>query len=419
VLLDAGIMVETGQHGERTFREQDLIDISPGVPFDMPQLARARERGTPIIGEIELASRFLKGNIVAVTGSNGKTTTTTLAGDVIAASGRDTLVGGNIGTPAISFVDAATEQSWVVLEISSFQLETVESFRPTIAAVLNVTPDHLDRHYSFENYAAAKARIFENQTDADAAVLNADDATCVAMAAKLKSRVYWFSRLREVERGAFVRGKEIVWRDANREQSILPVNEISLKGAHNLENLLAAVCIGMLVRAEPAATRRAVKEFRAVEHRLEYVGTVRGVEYYNDSKSTNVDATIKAVQSFPGRLHLILGGKDKGSDYTVLNELLGERAKRVYTIGAAAAKIESQLRGVEVVHSETLEAAVKRASEEAKAGDVVLLAPACASFDQFESYEHPGRVFKSLVRGLADREHERQSMATPLSGDAS
>ncbi len=237
---------------------------------------------------------FSKGNIVAVTGSNGKTTTTTLAGDVIAASGRDTLVGGNIGTPAVSFVDTATEQTWVVLEISSFQLESMESFRPKIAVVLNVTPDHLDRHYSFENYTAAKARVFENQTDDDFAVLNADDPTCVAMASKVKSRVYWFSRLREVERGAFVRGKEIVWRDDKREQSILPVSDISLKGAHNLENVLAAVCIGMLVKAEPAAIRRAVEEFRAVEHRLEYVGAVRGVEYYNDSKATNVDATIKA-----------------------------------------------------------------------------------------------------------------------------
>lgn len=417
-LLDAGITVETGQHGERTFREQDLIVISPGVPFDMPQLARARERRVPIIGEVELAYRYLKGNIVAVTGSNGKTTTTTLAGDVVAASGRDTLVGGNIGTPAISFVDTATDQSWIVLEISSFQLESIENFRPRIAAVLNVTPDHLDRHYSFENYAAAKARVFENQKEDDSAVLNADDATCVAMAKHLNSGVYWFSRLREVERGAFVRGKEIVWRDGNRDQSILPVSDISLKGTHNLENVLAAVCIGMLVKAEPAAIRRAVEEFRAVEHRLEYVGTVRGVEYYNDSKATNVDATIKAIQSFPGRLHLILGGKDKGSDYTVLNDLLSQRAKRVYTIGSAAAKIESQLRGVEVLHSETLDAAVKRASEEAEAGDIVLLAPACASFDQFQSYEHRGRVFKDLVRGLAARDRERENVTAPTSGGA-
>jgi UDP-N-acetylmuramoylalanine--D-glutamate ligase len=415
-LLDAGITVETGQHGDRTFRDQDLIVISPGVPFDMPQLARARERGVPIIGEVELAYRFLKGNIVAVTGSNGKTTTATLTGDVIAASGRDTLVGGNIGTPSITFVDSATDQSWVVLEISSFQLESIESFRPRIAAVLNVTPDHLDRHYSFENYTAAKARIFENQAADDLAVLNADDPTCVALAKSVKSRVYWFSRLREVERGAFVRGKEIVWRDGTRDEDILPVSDISLKGAHNLENVLAAVCIGMLVKAELAAIRRAVEEFRAVEHRLEYVGSVRGVEYYNDSKATNVDAAIKAIQSFPGRLHLILGGKDKGSDYTVLNDLLAQRAKRVYTIGTAAGKIESQIRGVEVLHAETLEAAVKRASEVAEAGDIVLLAPACASFDQFDSYEHRGRVFKELVRGFAAREGERQSATTPTSG---
>jgi len=416
VLLDAGITVETGEHGERTFREQDLIVVSPGVPVDMPLLARARERGIPVIGEVELAYQFLKGNIVAVTGSNGKTTTTTLVGDVIAASGRDTLVGGNIGTPAITFVETATEQTWIVLEISSFQLETVESFRPKIAAVLNVTPDHLDRHYTLGNYTAAKKRIFENQKAGDFAILNADDPTCVAMGERVKSQVYWFSRQHQVERGAFVRGEDIVWRDANREQVILPVREIPLKGSHNLENVLATVCVGMLVKAEPAAIRRAVEEFRAVEHRLEYVGTVRGVEYYNDSKATNVDATIKALESFPGRLHLILGGKDKGSDYSVLNDLIAQRVKRVYTIGAASAKIESQIRGAEVLHSETLDAAVKRASELTSAGDVVLLAPACASFDQFDSYEHRGRVFKGLVRELAAREQERERPATSKQG---
>lgn len=417
MLLDAGITVETGEHGERTFREQDLIVVSPGVPFDMPQLARVRERGIPVIGEVELAYRFLKGNIVAVTGSNGKTTTTTLAGDVLAASGRDTLVGGNIGTPAISFIEAATDQTWIVLEISSFQLESIVEFRPRIAAVLNVTPDHLDRHYTFDNYVAAKARIFENQTADDAAVLNADDATCVAMAANVRSRLYWFSRTREVERGAFVRGSEIIWRDGDREQSLMPVTEISLKGAHNLENVLAAVSVGMLVKADPTAIRRAVEEFRAVEHRLEYAGTVRGVEYYNDSKATNVDATIKALESFPGRVHLILGGKDKGSDYTLLNELIAERVKRVYTIGAAAGKIESQVRGAEVIRSQTLQNAVQRAWALATPGDVVLLAPACASFDQFESYEHRGRVFKELVRGLASHEQQSESVATPSAGE--
>jgi UDP-N-acetylmuramoylalanine--D-glutamate ligase len=406
VLLDAGITVETGEHGERTFREQDLIVISPGVPVDMPLLVRARERRIPVIGEIELAAQFLKGTIVAITGSNGKTTTTALAGEIIAAAGRPTLVGGNIGTPAISFVKQASDSTWIVLEISSFQLETVGTFRPKIAAILNVTPDHLDRHYTFENYAAAKARIFEQQTSADFAVLNADDPTCVAMAEKLGSRVYWFSRLRSVEPGAFVREGNIIWRHVDGEQTIMPASDMSLKGAHNLENVLAAVSVGMLAGVDPGAIRRTVAEFRAVEHRLEYVATVRGVEYYNDSKATNVDATIKALESFPGRIHLILGGKDKGSDYSVLNDLLRQRVKRVYTVGAAAAKIESQISGTEVLHSDTLDAAVRRATELATLGDVILLAPACASFDQFDSYEHRGRVFKQLVHELAAREPE-------------
>jgi UDP-N-acetylmuramoylalanine--D-glutamate ligase len=416
VLLDAGIMVETGEHGERTFREQDLIVVSPGVPFDVPQLLRAREQAIPVIGEIELAAQFLKGHIVAITGSNGKTTTTTLAGDIIAASGRPTLVGGNIGTPAINFVEQATDDTWIVLEVSSFQLETIQTFRPKIAVVLNVTPDHLDRHYTFENYVAAKARIFENQTVDDFAALNADDPTCVAMAQSTKARVYSFSRLREVQHGSFLHGSSIAWRDGDNEQRILPTGEIALKGAHNLENVLAAVCVGMLAGVKAADIRRAVANFRAVEHRLEYVATVRGVEYYNDSKATNVDATIKALESFPGRIHLILGGKDKGSDYRVLNDLLKQRVKRVYTIGAAASKIESQLAGTEVVSSATLESALKRANELASAGDVVLLAPACASFDQFDSYEHRGRIFKQLVRQLEIREHERENVGVSSRG---
>ena len=403
VLLDRGIEVETGQHGERTFHDQDVIVISPGVPFDVPQLVHARRAGIPVIGEVELASRFLKGKIVAITGSNGKTTTTSLAGQIIAASGQKTLVGGNIGTPAITFIPRATDDAWLVLEVSSFQLETIESFHPKIAMVLNVTPDHLDRHHTFEKYAAAKARIFENQTNSDFAVLNADDRGCVAMAAKTKAAVYWFSRLRAVEHGAFVRGGQIVWRDADNEKTIMPVAEVALKGAHNVENVLAGVCAGMLVGVDPVAIRRAVAKFRAVEHRLEYVATVNGVEYYNDSKATNVDATIKALESFAGGIHLILGGKDKGSDYSVLNPLLQARVKRVYTIGAAAKKIQSQVSGTEVIAAGTIDNAVRRASESAVPGDVVLLAPACASFDQFVSYEHRGRVFKDLVNQLAGR----------------
>ena len=416
LLLDHGISVETGQHGERTFRDQDLIVISPGVPFDVPQLVQARALGIPVIGEVELAARYLKGKVVAITGSNGKTTTTALAGKTIASGGRRTLVGGNIGTPAISFVETSTDDTWVVLEISSFQLETVESFHPKIAVVLNVTPDHLDRHYTFENYVAAKARVFENQTADDFAVMNADNPPCVAMGARTKAQVYWFSRLKPVERGAFVSDGRIIWRDPKAESEVMPISEISLKGSHNVENVLAGVCVGMLAGIEPAQIRRAVSEFKAVEHRLEYVATVRGVEYYNDSKATNVDATIKALESFPGRIHLILGGKDKGSDYSALNPLLKERVRRVYTIGAAAAKIESQVRGVEVVNAGTLEAAVKRAGESASSGDVVLLAPACASFDQFVSYEHRGRVFKEQVRQLASRDHEREHVGSGRRG---
>jgi UDP-N-acetylmuramoylalanine--D-glutamate ligase len=376
----------------------------------VPQLVHARERGIPVIGEIELAAQNLRGHIVAITGSNGKTTTTTLAGEILAVAGRATLVGGNIGTPAISFAEAATDDTWIVLEISSFQLETVETFHPQIAVVLNVTPDHLDRHRTFENYAAAKARIFANQTASDFAVVNADNEAAAAMAVKSKAPVYWFSHLNAVDRGAFVRGEQIIWRDGKNETEILPLSEIGLKGAHNVENVLAAVATGMLAGVAPAQIRRAVSEFKAVEHRLEYVATVRGVEYYNDSKATNVDATIKALESFPGRIHLILGGKDKGSDYAVLNDLLKQRVKRVYTIGAAAAKIESQAKGAEMVSVGTLEAAVKRASESATEGDIVLLAPACASFDQFDSYEHRGSVFKQLVRQLASRQREREQV---------
>jgi UDP-N-acetylmuramoylalanine--D-glutamate ligase len=403
-LLDRGIGVEAGYHGERTFKEQELIVISPGVPSDVPQLEQARQAGIPVIGEVELAARYLKGQIVAITGSNGKTTTTTLAGEIIAAGGNKTLVGGNIGTPAISFVGSSTDDTWIVLEVSSFQLETIETFHPRIAVVLNVTPDHLDRHHTFENYAAAKSRIFENQTGGDFAVLNADDTTCVAMAGKTKADVFWFSRQHAVEQGALVRDGNIFWRNAGSEQSIMPVREIGLKGAHNVENVLAGVCVGMLAGVAPADIRRVVANFKAVEHRLEYVASIRGVDYYNDSKATNVDATIKALESFAGGIHLILGGKDKGSDYSVLNPLLQQRVKRVYTIGAAAAKIESQIKETSVVTSGTLDTAVRLASETAKPGDIVLLAPACASFDQFVSYEHRGRVFKDLVKQIESRE---------------
>lgn len=403
VLLDNGITVETGGHGDRTFRGQDLIVVSPGVPVDAPPLVQARSLGETVIGEIELAAQFLPGPIVAITGSNGKTTTTTLTGEIMTASGFPALVGGNIGTPAISLAERAKPGTVIVLEISSFQLETIQSFRPKVAVVLNVTPDHLDRHRTFEIYAAAKTRIFENQQSEDCAVLNADDPTCVAMSKKTRAQIYWFSRQNEVERGAWVRGGNIVFRDGSGQREIMQVSEIPLKGAHNLENVLAAVSASVLMGCAAEKIRQAVHEFKAVEHRLEFVASIGGVDYYNDSKATNVDATIKALESFPANIHLILGGKDKGSDYTVLNDLLRQRVKRVYTIGAAAAKIESQIKGPEIVHAETLENAIRKAHATAQPGDVVLLAPACASFDQFKSYEHRGRVFKDVVNGLSSQ----------------
>jgi len=405
VLLDHGITVETGGHGERTFRGQDLIVVSPGVPVDAPLLAQARAMGEAVIGEIELAAQFLPGPIVAITGSNGKTTTTTLTGEILAAGGLPTLVGGNIGTPAISLAERAKLETVIVLEVSSFQLETIRTFRPKVAVVLNVTPDHLDRHRTFEAYVDAKARIFENQRGDDFAVLNEDDPTCVTMAARTRAQVFWFSRQKEVKQGAWVREGNILFRDGrghqkNAQSEIMLVSEIPLKGAHNLENVLAAVCAGALMGCGPEKIRQAVRDFKAVEHRLEFVATIRGVDYYNDSKATNVDATIKALESFPANIHLILGGKDKGSDYTVLNDLLRQRVKRVYTIGAAAGKIESQIKNVEVVHAETMENALRKASAVAEAGDVVLLAPACASFDQFKNYEQRGQMFKEIVRGM-------------------
>ena len=402
-LLDAGIMVETGSHGLLTFRRQDLIVVSPGVPSNTPELTTVRAMGIPIIGEMELGSEFLQGQIIAITGSNGKTTTTTLIGEILKASGEPTLVGGNIGRPVVDMVAESTPESWSVLEVSSFQLETIERFHPRIALVLNITPDHLDRHGSFEAYAAAKTRITENQTADDFLVLNAEDEPTKLVAAKTKAQIYWFSPRRQVKQGAFVHGESILFRakEGGEVEPIMPVAEIPLAGAHNVENVLAAVCAARLAGVEAHVIREAVAAFHAVEHRLEFVRELNGVRWFNDSKATNVDATAKAVESFPSGIWLILGGKDKDSDYSTLSPLLRARVKAVITIGSAAEKIESHLAGVvKIERAGTMERAVAWAQKEAKSGDVVLLAPACASFDQFENYEHRGRVFKQLVGAL-------------------
>jgi UDP-N-acetylmuramoylalanine--D-glutamate ligase len=399
-LLEEGINVEAGGHGLLTFRRQDLIVVSPGVPLETPELVQAKSFGRPVIGELELAARFLKGKILAVTGSNGKTTTTSLLGEILEKAGLPTLVGGNIGVPVVALIEESTDLTWSVLEVSSFQLETTEQFHPAIAVILNITPDHLDRHGTFENYALAKERIFASQDERDYVVLNADNLRAAAAAQRSRARVYWFSIERAVDQGAWVESGEILFRSAKDApvEIVMPLIGIPLKGEHNVENVLAAVCAARLAGASVEAIRAGVENFKAVEHRLEYVATLNGVEIYNDSKATNVDATAKAIAAFPANIHLILGGKDKNSDYTQLSDLLRARVRAVYTIGSAAAKIESQLRGVVSIHScETLDKAVSAIAAAAHPGDVVLLAPACSSFDQFESYEHRGRVFKELV----------------------
>ncbi len=410
-LLDEGIMVEAGGHGLLTSRRQDLIVVSPGVPMDTPELVQARGFGLPVIGELELAARFLQGKMLAITGSNGKTTTTALLGEILKDAGFPTLVGGNIGVPVVGLIGESTPDTWSVLEVSSFQLESTVEFHPAIAVILNITPDHLDRHGSFENYARAKERIFAVQNQHDSLVLNADNDRSAEAASRSAAPVYLFSVEHSVEQGAWLEEGFVVYRpskDAPIEQ-VMPLGGIPLKGTHNVENVLAAVVAARLAGATVETIRKAIEGFRAVEHRLEYVATVNGVEFYNDSKATNVDATAKAVASFSGGIHLILGGKDKGSDYTLLSQLLRERVSAIYTIGAAAAKIESHLRGVVSIHScETLEKAVSAAASAARPGEVVLLAPACSSFDQFESYEHRGRVFKQLVserRGFKEWQH--------------
>jgi len=402
-LLEEGIDVEAGGHGLLTFRRQDLIVVSPGVPLDTPELVQARSFGRPVIGELELAARFLKGRILAVTGSNGKTTTTSLLGEILEKANFPTLVGGNIGVPVVALIEESTDQTWSVLEVSSFQLETTEHFHPAIAVILNITPDHLDRHGTFENYALAKEHIFAAQDQNDYAVLNADNLRAAAAVERSKAPVYWFSIEHPVDRGSWVDGGEILFRSSKDApvEPVMPLSGIPLKGDHNVENVLAAVCAARLAGASVETIRAGVENFKAVEHRLEYVATLNGVEIYNDSKATNVDATMKAIDAFPGGLWIILGGKDKNSDYTVLRDPLRTKARRVLLVGAAAPKIEAQLAGAApAVHCGTIGKAVELAAAEASAGEIVLLAPACASFDQFNSFEHRGRVFKDLVRGL-------------------
>lgn len=407
-LLSRNIGLELGPHRESTFLRQDLIVISPGVPADVPILNLARQRRIPVIPEIELAGWFLKGRLAGITGTNGKTTTVTLLGRMLEASGFSTFVGGNIGVPLLSAVDLNPPVSVVVSELSSFQLETISSFRPHVAALLNLSPNHLDRHPNFEAYIAAKARIFSNQGQEDYAILNADDENVVKLVPSIRSQKMFFSRRKELASGVFVSAGTILYRVQNLEVALMRTSDVRLLGDFNLENVLAASAAACVLGAEFSSIRRAVREFSGVEHRLEFVREIRGVDFYNDSKATSVDAAAKALSSFERGVHLILGGKDKGAPYEPLRSLLKDRVREVLVIGAAQKRIMSDLAGaVEIVEAGDLETAVRTAAERARPGDVVLLAPACSSFDQFENFEHRGRAFKDLVRRLAEESSRR------------
>jgi len=402
-LMELGVQVQPQEAG--AFEGADLVVLSPGVPADLEVLQPVRGRGIPVVGDLELASWFLKGEIIGITGSNGKTTTTAMTGHILKASGIAVQVGGNIGTPPASMVRTSRDGQWNVLELSSFQLETISTFRAHIGAALNVTPDHLDRHYRFENYAAAKARLFENQRSEDFSVLNADDPVTKGYAEHTASKSLFFSSTSKVRSGAWLNRDQIALHD----RFLMGIAEVPLRGVHNLENTMAAAIMAKLAGATHEQIRAAVMSFPGVEHRLEFVRELDGVAWYNDSKATNVDATLKALAAFPGGLWVILGGKDKNSDYRPLAAAMKEKTRGVLLIGAAADKIGNHLREtrhgeVSIVKCGTLEAAVLHAHVSAHSGDTVLLAPACASFDQFENFEHRGREFKRLVNALLAKE---------------
>jgi UDP-N-acetylmuramoylalanine--D-glutamate ligase len=403
-LKSEGVGLVPGEPPMWLMDQIELVVLSPGVPTTSIPVRYCERAGAEVVGEVELAARFLRGRLVAITGTNGKTTTTTLVGELLKGAGLPTQVGGNIGTPLVSLVDASREDGWTVAEVSSYQLETIREFRPAVAAVLNLMPDHMDRYESLMDYAAAKHNIFRNQTGEDVAVLNADDRVVSSWAEGLSAHVTRFSVRRELEEGLFLRGRELVSRSRGAERVLVTRDEIKLRGLHNVENVLAALACGLACGAGPDSMRETVRNFSPVEHRLEFVAEVGGVEFYNDSKATNVDAAVKAFEAFAdveGRVVLILGGRGKRAPYAPLAPLAAQKARALVVLGEDADRIESELKDhAAVVRAADMADAVRRAQRAARPGDVVLLAPACASFDMFRSYEHRGRVFKEEVRSL-------------------
>jgi len=382
----------------------DLVVISPGVPTNTIPARYVDRKDGEVIGEIELAYRFMKGRIVGITGSNGKTTTTTLIGELLKNSGIKAQVGGNIGTPLLSLAETTSEDGWTVVELSSFQLETIKDFHSNVAICLNVTPNHLDRYESFTDYAAAKHRIFMNQTAEDVAILNADDEVTSSWASGLKANVVRFSVRKVLEEGLFLRGRELVCRSNGKEKILTGRDEIFLRGLHNVENVLASLAAGLACGASPESMRTTIREFRGVEHRIEFVDEIRHVKFYNDSKATSVDATLKALEALTdgdGKIVLILGGRGKNAPYTPLADLIKASVRKLVVIGEDAQNIASQLKQfTEIEFADSLKDAVSKCFQSADEGDCVLLAPACASFDMFKSFEERGTVFKMEVGNL-------------------
>jgi len=403
-LKELEIDFETGGHTSKAITNKDYLVISPGVPLDIPLLREAQNLGIPIFSEIEVAFWLTDARIVGITGSNGKTTTTILVGEILKEDKKECEIGGNIGIPFSSLVEKVSKDGFIVLELSSFQLERIEEFKPYVAVVLNLTPDHLDRYPDLRSYMEAKLRIFENQTDVDFAVLNADDKNSMELVLYSASRKIFFSTQKELELGAFVKNGTLLFKMNGKEEKIIETKDIRIKGPHNLSNAAAACAICAILGVSPVSMRETLKRFKGVEHRLEEVATLSGVRFVNDSKATNVESVWYALQSVEKPIILIAGGKDKGGDFTKLRELVQNRVKALILIGEAKEKIHDALSDiVSTFYSNSLEEAVELSFKKAIAGDTVLLSPACASFDMFKDYEHRGEVFKSSVRHLAER----------------
>jgi UDP-N-acetylmuramoylalanine--D-glutamate ligase len=394
------IELHTGGAGAECFLLVDLIIASPGVHLSIPPLVKARKRGIPIISEIELASWFVTTPLVAVTGTNGKTTTTQLIGDMLQKAGRRVFVGGNIGNPLINLATVDQQMDLAVVEVSSFQLEGIDGFRPTVGVLLNLTEDHLDRYSSFESYVEAKSRLFMNQRASDISVLNKGDPTVEQAASWCKARKVYYNIPQEGSEGAFFNGRHITMRGPEGEETYDP-HKCKLMGVHNIENMMAAVVTARVCGCPRDPVQETLEAFPGLPHRLEFVKDVDGVRYFNDSKGTNVGAVVKSLQTFSDSVILIAGGKDKGGDYGPLREPILERAKHLILIGEARERMKRALRGAApITLSNSLEAAVAHAHRLARVGDTVLLSPACSSFDMFRDYVERGDTFKTLVGKL-------------------